>query len=346
MMNMKKFNELSQNITEEEYRNNGRFHYSDISGYVRNGFSNLVKQEKEESVSLTFGSVVDCLITEGEDVFNEKYCIEKNFSISDNQKSVVSELIKLGYDRIEDIDPDVIIEVLDSMEFYKSLKPETKVKKIISECGEYFKFKIENENKIVIDYQMLSDARDVISALRKNDTINNLLFANYSKVDRFFQLKFNGEYDEIPITAMVDCIYIDHESKKIYPIDLKTTYTGYEWDFPKSFIKYGYWIQGKLYSYIIKQIIDSDDFYKDYTLEGFTFIYVSRINKLPLIWTFEQCLDRNDIIIETKSGNKIILDDFSKPLYEMAMIKSQQRNVPLDICEFDGNDILEHIKNI
>ena len=346
---MKRFNELSENITEEEYRNNGRFHYSDIAGYIRSGFSNLVKQEKEESESLSFGSVVDCIVTQGLDKFKELYCVEPENALSDNQKLVVKKLIELGYDDISEIAPSVIIDVLDEVGLYKTFKPETKIAKIIENCKDYFDFAVEAKDKITVEFDIYNDAIETANVLLSNKNTEYLFnsdkFADDKDHERFFQLKFNGEYEGIPITAMTDEIFVDHDKKKVYIIDLKTTSAGYEWDFPKSFIKWNYNIQCKLYSYIVKQVMDNDDFYKDYTLEGFIFVYISRANKNPLIWTIENNLERGDVTIETKNGNKIILDDFVEPLKEMALIKSQQRNVPLDVSEDEPNDILEHIKN-
>lgn len=336
---MKKFNELSENITEQEYRENGRFHYSDIAGYVRDGFSYLMKPHKEESESMTFGSMVDCIVTEGQDVFDERYCIAKEFNLSDNQKSVIRELSHFGYGRLEDIPPQTIIEGLAC--YYKN--PKSQLSKLLEDGSEYYRFLVENKKKVSVDYQMYQDAIDTANALLANSVTKQLLRSNSDDIDIFYQLKFNGEYNGIPITCMVDELYIEHSTKKIWPIDIKTTCANYEWEFPKSFVKYGYHLQARLYSYILRQIMDKDDFYKSYKLMDFIFVYISRTNRNPLLWIFDKNLERGDIEVETKNGNKIILQDFTKPLKEMNKIKETNRTVPLNISRV--NDVMGHFKD-
>lgn len=343
---MKKFDELSLNITEEEYRNNGRFHYSDIAGYIRKGFSYLMAPEKEESESLTFGSLVDCLVTQGMDEFEKRYCVLQDFGLSENQKLVTAKLIMLGYKNIESIDPSVILEVLDQVGLYKNYKTETKVAKIIEECSGYFNFLVGNLGKTAVDFQVYQDAIDVANKVLTSVQSKEFFCNEGENIDRFYQLKFDGNVDGIPVSCMTDALYVDHNEKKVWIIDLKTTCASYEWEFPKAFVKWRYDCQAKLYSTIIRQAMDSDDEYKDYKLEGFVFVYVSRQNKTPLIWTFEKNLDDEDIVIERRNGEKIILEDFRKPLHEMNRIKEEQLKLPADISLMYGNDVLEHLKKM
>lgn len=336
---MKSFKELSENITELEYRENGRFHYSDIAGYVRDGFSYLVKPHKEESESLTFGSMVDCLVTEGPEVFDERYCIAKEFNLSDNQKTAINDLLVYGYDNLSDIEPETINNILG--QYYKN--PKTQFTKLLEDGSEYYKFLYENKDKTPVDYQMYQDAIDTANVLLSSPVTRSFFKSDSDDIDIFHQLKFNGEYNGIPITCMVDSLYVEHATKKIWPIDLKTTCANYEWEFPKSFVKYGYHLQARLYSYILRQVMNNDDFYKDYQLMDFVFVYVSRTNKNPLIWVFDENLLRGDIEIEIKNGNKIILQDFTKPLEEMNEIKETNRTMPLNISKI--NDVMKHFKD-
>ena len=340
MSTTKRFDELALNITEDEYRNNGRFHYSDIAGYVRDGFSYLVKPHKEESESLTFGSMVDCLVTEGQDVFDKKYCITKEFNLSDNQKIVIGHLVtETLYERLEDIPSESVIETLGL--FYKN--PKSQFTKLLEDGTEYYKFLYENQGKACVDFQMYQDAVDAANVLLSSPVTRPFLKSDSDDIDIFHQLKFNGEYNGIPVTCMVDSLYIEHSTKKIWPIDIKTTCANYEWEFPKSFIKYGYHLQARLYSYILRQVMDNDDFYKDYKLSDFVFIYISRTNRNPLIWDFDRNLERGDIEAETRNGNKIVLQDFTKPLEEMNEIKETNRVIPLDISTI--NNVMDHFKD-
>ena len=338
---MKKFDELAENISEEDYRNNGRIHYSDIAGYLRDGFSHVLKKEKETSPSIMFGSLVDCLVTEGTDKFNEKYCVERKFNISDNQKAVAKRLADMGYSEFEDIDSQTILSLLDEMDLYSKNKPWTRVSKI-NECKDYFDFIVSSRGKTPVDSDTYNEAVETANILVSSRNTN--VFFDDSRndgLDRYFQLKFNGDYEGIPITCMVDETIVDHERKKVWLVDLKTTMHGYDWEFPKSFVAWNYDIQCRMYSYIVRQVMDRDDFYKDYELCGFTFIYISKTNKSPLIWTFDDPLKRGTI--KTKDFE---LEDFSVPLKELYEIRTNNLMVPQWVSTTTGNDIIEGLDKI
>lgn len=336
---MKKFNELSEHMTEEEYRNNGRFHYSDIAGYMKEGFSYLVKPHKEESESLTFGSMVDCIVTEGMDSFNGKYCVAREFNLSDNQKTVLKDLSIFKWDKLEEIPTQCVMETLEA--YYKN--PKSQLAKLYEEGSEYYRFLIENSGKTPVDFQMFQDAVDVANVLLTSNVTKSFFDGKSDDVDVFFQQKFNGDIDGIPVTCMVDILYVEHTTKKIWAVDLKSTCANYEWEFPKSFVKYRYDCQGKLYSAILKQVMEKDEFYKDYELSDFIFMYISRITRNPLLWVFDKNLSDEDIEITTRNGNRIVLKDFRKPLEEMNEIKLQDRTIPLDISSV--NDVMKHLND-
>jgi hypothetical protein len=89
--------------------------------------------------------------------------------------------------------------------------------------------------------------------------------------------------------------------------------------------------------------MEKDEFYKDYKLCDFIFMYISRITRKPLLWVFDKNLGTEDIEVTTKNGNKIILEDFRNPLREMYEIQLQDRKTPLDISSV--NDVMEHLKD-
>ena len=62
------------NISEQEYRSLPYLSYSKIAKYEREGFMGyLALDDDESSPSLTFGSAVDCLLTEGKIAFENNY---------------------------------------------------------------------------------------------------------------------------------------------------------------------------------------------------------------------------------------------------------------------------------
>ena len=74
---MKLLSTLSLNISEEEYRDIPALDYSLISRYTNSGFNGLETIFNNiESPSLTFGSLVDCLLTAPNEVDNRFFVSE------------------------------------------------------------------------------------------------------------------------------------------------------------------------------------------------------------------------------------------------------------------------------
>ena len=135
------------------------------------------------------------------------------------------------------------------------------------------------------DYQA---AQDCVDKLRNNKMTKWYFESDNpfdSSVERFYQLKFKGEYEGIPLRCMADLIIVDHKNKVIIPCDLKTSFKP-EWRFYKSFLEWNYWIQAQLYWYIIRQNLDKDEVYKDYKLLNYRFIVISRNSRKPLVWEY------------------------------------------------------------
>ena len=86
---MKKLTDLSWNVSEEEYRQDNSYSYSMLAKFNREGFENLDKLfDKISTPSLTFGSIVDCLLTY-EQNFENRFVVCGNNDLSDTLKSYI-----------------------------------------------------------------------------------------------------------------------------------------------------------------------------------------------------------------------------------------------------------------
>ena len=94
---MKKLTDLSWNVSEEEYRQDNSYSYSMLAKFNREGFENLDKLfDKISTPSLTFGSIVDCLLTD-EQNFENRFVVCGNNDLSDLYRGInkVSDYIPL-----------------------------------------------------------------------------------------------------------------------------------------------------------------------------------------------------------------------------------------------------------
>lgn len=316
---MKKLTELSWNVSEEEYRRDSSYSYSTLAKFNREGFENINKLfDKISSPALTFGSIVDCLLTD-EQNFENRFIVCENNDLSDTLKNIIIELYSNYGDTYSDLDdfPNYILaETGKKLGYYIDDKfINTRIKKIKDNCKEYYSFIKNSNGKTVISELDYKDAINCKEVLKNSETTKKL-FNNdpFSDVDVFYQLKFKGTYKDIPIRCMFDGLYVDYKNKYIIPFDLKTT-RHKEYNFYKSFIEYNYYIQAQLYWYILNENLKNDDFYKDFTIHNFVFVVINRTNLLPTIWEFDNT--KSVIDLDYGKNNEIHCKNWRKILEEL-----------------------------
>ena len=182
-----------------------------------------------------------------------------------------------NYNKLSDIPDNLIIAATEVLEFQRNWKPETR-SKVIKENGvEYYNLLYISIGKTLISTKDYQDAQECVNALKTHSFTAEFFEPDnpFDKtIEKFYQLKFQGEYENIKLRCMADLIIVNHENKTIRPIDLKTSFKK-EWNFPSSFIQWCYWIQAQLYWYIIRQNLDNTIIYKDYELLDYQFIVIS-----------------------------------------------------------------------
>ena len=292
-MERKTLYDLSWQVSEEEYRADKAYSYSTLAKFNREGFDNLDKLfDRVETPSLLFGSIVDTLLTDGQEEFDKRYEVAEFPNISDNLIQVARSLFNTCHEEYRKIDliPDSIIaDTGEACGYYANPKyAQYRIKKIKEECSEYYNLLFLSMDKTLVstgDYQAAQNCVDIL----RNNRMTKWYFEQDNPfnhdIERFYQLKFKGEYEGIPLRCMADLIIVDNKNKVIIPCDLKTS-SKPEWRFYKSFIDWNYFIQSQLYWYIIRQNLDKDEVYKDYKLLNYRFIVINRNSKKPLVWEY------------------------------------------------------------
>ena len=347
-INRPSFKDLSWLVTEEEYRADEAYSYSTISKFNKEGFDGLPKLfDKIDSPSLVFGSMVDTLSTGTTQEFNEKFVVADWPTISDSLTIVAKTLFnqyKDQYKSIEDIPEGILAKVGEECGYYANSKYSSfRVKQIKENCSEYYNLLFLTQDKTLIQSYDYLDALDCVNILKSNASTKNYFSPNNpfnNNVEKFYQLKFKGKYLNYNIRCMADLIIVDHVNKTVLPCDLKTSFKP-EWKFFKSFIEWSYWIQAQLYWYIIRQVMDNSDFYKDYTLLDYNFIVISKNTKSPLIWTYTD----TQVIVDMTYGknNNYICRNFRNIIPELDYYLQAKPKYPIGIGEI--NDIKQWLNN-
>ena len=318
--NRKSLYDISWKVSEEEYRKSSALSYSTIARFHREGFDGLDKIfDKIESPSLIFGSMVDALITGGQDEFDNTFIVAEFPNIPDSQVNVIKYLFNNyseNYNSLLKIPDDLIIVATEVLEFQKNWKPETRAKVIKENGVEYYNLLHISIGKTLVNTKDYQDAQACVKALKEDEFTSKFFVEDnpFDKtIEKFYQLKFQGIYKDVELRCMADLIMVDHENKVVTPIDLKTSFKK-EWNFPSSFIQWGYWIQAQLYWYIIRQNMDNDPLYKDYKLANYQFIVISNNSRIPLIWEYPDtkieidCYYGKHDEIECKNWRNIVED--------------------------------------
>ena len=344
--------DLSWQVSEEEYREDKRLSYSNLSTFRREGFEKLdTLFDPISGPGLLFGSYVDALLTETFEEVQDKYVVINLPSITDSKKEIAETIYDVFHqtnDTISSIEPGMLIGILNDLKFQTNWKPQTRINAVIKDCEEYYMCLVATRGKTIITKDVHEEAVNINRVMREHPGIG-WVFNTDEEIDalhkgrysRYFQLKFKGEFENIPIKCMLDLIIVDHENKLITPYDIKTSSFA-EWGFAKTFIYWSYDIQARMYWYILKQNLAKHPKYKDYTLQNFRFIVVSKTTLTPLIWEFEDCDKYGDL--EYNDG-KFKLKDWRETLRELRYYLANKPPVPLGVEIDNINSITNFLKN-
>lgn len=337
--------DISWQVDEPTYRQDPALSQSALTKYEREGFENLGKLfEHIETPSLTFGSMVDCLITDGDRAFQEQYMVSDIPKLEPSVEPIVKEIYNIyhdSYTNINDIPDSCVAPIISQYGYQPKWKPETRCKVIREKGAQYYQTMFMAMGKKIVTQDVYNRVFACVRALKDSPQTHNYFCEDnpFDNVERYYQLKFKETFNGVPYRGMADLLIVNHDKKKITPCDLKTS-SHREYDFYKSFITWGYQCQARLYWRLIRAAMDKDDYYKDFTLEDFRFIVVNNIdNPYPLVWLF----DRTQAIGEITLGKVTMRDPetIGKELY-----KYLQENppVPNNIKVNGVNNISEWIQ--
>jgi hypothetical protein len=297
----KSLKDISWLVSEEEYRKDPALSYSTLAKYEREGFGSISKLfDKIETPSLTFGSAVDAIITGGEEEFNSRFMVAEFPSVPDSIIAIVKSLFSTysnSYSSIEEIPDNNVISTAALFNYQSNWKPETRAKVIKEKGSRYYKLLYLSINKTILDTETYTDVINAVNALKESDATKRYFSEStpFDNIEKLYQLKFKGENNGVNYRCMMDLVIVNHDTKKIIPIDLKTSGHA-EYSFHESFKQWGYSIQSRLYFRLLQQNIKKDEYFKNFTINPYLFIVINRKELNPLVWEFEDTFKEGTLI--------------------------------------------------
>lgn len=349
-MERKSLKAISWDVSEETYRADPALSYSTLARFEREGFNNLDKLfDRIETPSLVFGSAVDSIITGGQEEFESRFLVAEFPSTSDTIMKIVNDIFREFCDThrsLDSVPDDDIIHRASSFNYQPNWRPETRAKVIREKGADYYNLLFIAGDKTILDTQTYQDVCNAVKILKESKSTKFYFEENNPfepDIERFYQLKFKGEFNGIKYRNMADLIIVNHKEKWVKPVDLKTS-SHTEWDFYRSFVDWRYDIQARLYWAIIRQNMDKDEYFKDFKLLDYDFIVVNRRILVPLVWTcpFTQA-------VGTLKFGKNAQIEMRSPFVigeELSSYLTSRPKVPMGISETGPNDLREWLNTL
>lgn len=342
-MKRKSLRSISWDVSEETYRADPALSYSTLARYEREGFNNIDKLfDKIETPSLVFGSAVDAIITGGQKEFDKGFMVAEFPSTSDSIIKMIKSLFSQygdSYRSLITIPDDVIIKETEYQSYQMNWKPDTRAKVIKEKGQEYYNLLYIAGDRAILDTNTYQDVCNAVRALKESKA-TEFYFADNNpfepNIERFYQLKFKACLEGIDYRNMADLILVNYDSKTITPIDLKTS-SHTEWDFYKSFVDWSYHIQARLYWRIIRDNLDKDEYFKDFTLSDYKFIVVNRKTLTPLVWDCPFTMAKGTLTFG--KYNQIEMRDPFEIGKELHHYLTSRPKMPMGINETGPNDL-------
>lgn len=258
--------------------------YSKLSSFIEGGAKALVKKKELTGDGVKEGGLIDCLLFTPDEMLNDYYIFD-----GIKPTATAGELCDLVFNLFTEIPTvDEVVEVSRRHGYWsKVVNPETYIKKFDTEdFWGYLKSQYSSKSKTIITTEQLQRAEEVVEILKSHAYSKAIVAFPTKTQSKYAQYKIEYRYKNVIFRGILDLLVIDHSAKTVQMIDLKTGAPVAE-AFSQSFVKYRYYLQEAVYQHAFKKICE-DLKLEGYTLLPFQFLYISRFEKLPLVYTVPQ----------------------------------------------------------
>ena len=259
-------------IKEEEFYNGDyNFSYTSLNKLLFSPqlfYKDYILKEREEKTDkhLIEGKLLHLLILEPERL-HEQFSIVPTKVPSESLKKVLKLISNHTEEKeLSNVDDTVILNCLHEVYLYQSLNDTHKrVAKVRTpECEDYYAFMCDTSGKDIIDNDMLLRAMDRVQIIKDNKQVMDLLFHQTTDFELDPIETHNEKYLKCELNdyafglkGYIDRYIIDHETKQITIVDIKTTSKSLD-KFAETVDYYNYWMQAVIYITLVIKSSEKD----------------------------------------------------------------------------------------
>jgi hypothetical protein len=287
----------------EDYRGIKKVNQSSLKKILTSPKAYLLAVDKMENQDddvtpdhFIFGSVVDIMLMGTREDFEKRFVkIPDETKCSETVQTIVAQVFAWAIEEKKEEDDlifglsaynDFIADACTTFNYQSNWKPETKVAKIIEQGSEYFNLLKTMVGRTPVTETEYANAVNCVMALKADTYTKQFVDAKFDKNMEFinrFIVEF--EIEGVEMKGELDRVAINHETKRIFPIDFKTTskpVTGFEYEF----WKYRYDFQAATYGYGLNRDPRIQELLaKGYTVAPFLYIVVEKqLNNNPMVF--------------------------------------------------------------
>jgi len=305
--------------------------YSKLSSFDQDGCKALVEKTFFGNDGTKMGSLIDDLLYSNEEHISSTYFIF-NGSKPTATLGTLTTIILNNFTSVPT--KKEVLEIVIKNDFWKRNLDKT-LQFDLPEFWGYLDAMINQKKlgKTLITTEEWVLAHDIVDTLRTHPH-SKYYFDNSTNM--ISQYKFEYKFKGFIFRGIIDMIIIDKENKTVRFVDLKTGKNPLM-QFSESFVKWRYYLQEAIYMKAF-EIVKREFKLKGYKLLPFQFLYISRSEKIPFIFTV------------TEKWHKAALNGFKtkvsgykfKGLYELIElvrwhINNNEFTYPKEIVEANGN---------
>lgn len=314
----------------EDYWAYNLINHSKVVDFENNGPCILTNPTKKENKGITFGSLLDTLVTDTKN-FNKLYAVvDDNIIPSEKVQLFFKAILQQTRHSLQEIPEEYLLQLVNDLDVFPNCKKKETILNKINSYSEYYDICRTNTNRELVSRSTYESAVNCVDALVKSKMTSWI-----------FDKKFEILY-QIPIFSdlyggtkcKLDMLCVDDTNKKIYPFDLKFSSFPENQFVQQAFYKFKYYREAELYENILKDLLSYNGF-SDYEIEDFRFIVINDKTMTPIVYRFPIVYDEynnlkignvktvrpiKDVIEDIRWHIKLQEFDYDRSLYEKMML--------------------------